>query len=78
MKRIQVHYYGEIAEKTTKTVEEITLSELTTTGLKTYIKNTYGLTTAILKIAINKQLVTHNTTINKGDEIAILSPFSGG
>lgn len=78
METIQVHYYGEIAEKTTKSVEDITLSELTTTGLKTYLENTYGLTTAILKIAINKQLVTHNTTITQGDEIAILSPFAGG
>ncbi len=29
-------------------------------------------------IAVNKRIVTENTTLKSGDEIALLPPFSGG
>ncbi|GAL74564.1 hypothetical protein JCM19275_3419 [Nonlabens ulvanivorans] len=78
METIEVHYFGEIAEKTAKTIEQIVIPQYNTAGLKDYLLETYGITTATIKIAINKQLVDKNTVFTQGDTIAVLSPFAGG
>ncbi len=78
MATLHIQYFGEIAEKTDKTSEHITLQVLETSQVLTYLKKTYQIEKNGIQVAVNQELITENTLLKETDEIAILSPFAGG
>lgn len=78
MASINIHYFGEIAEKTSKPSETIQIETLDTTQVLAFLKRTYHIEGNGIQVAVNQELVTKNTNFIETDEIAILSPFAGG
>ncbi len=78
MEKINIKYFGEVAEKTGKTMEELDESFNTVQDLTEYLKSTYNLNGDAIKIAINRELASNDQPLNRTDEIAVLSPFAGG
>ncbi len=78
MKKFNIYYFGEVAEKVGKSQEELTLVENHTSGLLNLLQKKYDLSSVSLKIAINQELIDEEQEINDQDEIAVLSPFAGG
>lgn len=75
---ITVKYFGQIAEVTHKSEEQIDFGASTISGLLEYLYDTHkGLKDKDFQIAQNQELVDFDTEIT-GDEIALLPPFSGG
>jgi molybdopterin synthase sulfur carrier subunit len=77
---MKVHYFGEIADVTGKTTDNIVLNNASVAELLSYLQTTYKLLADDIHIAINHQLVSKekDTQLNETDEIAVLSPFAGG
>ncbi len=77
---MQIQYFGEIAEITNSTSEEVTLKELTLEELKLYLQTKYKMQMEDIRIAVNHEIITDNQTIDlkETDKVAILSPFAGG
>lgn len=75
-----VNYFGEIAEITNCTKEEISTNIETLKELIEYLKTNYKLPIEDFYIAINHELVQKDTNLklNTTDEIAVLSAFAGG
>ena len=76
---MHIKYFGEIADKTSKTSEEIeNISNLNL--LIDFLQQEYGLELADYQIAVNHELTDFDTEENfsDADEIAILSAFAGG
>jgi len=78
MEEIRVKYFGEIAEKTGQTEETIMLKTLDTASILDFLNSSYDIDTTFVKVAVNQELVTKNSTLKLSDDIAILSPFAGG
>lgn len=76
---MEITYFGEIADKTDKTSENIT-EIFSVNSLIYFLKEKYQLNESDYQIALNHDLVekTEKIILNETDEIAILSPFAGG
>lgn len=77
---MNINYFGEIAEITSKTSEAVVLKNASMAELLNHLESTYKLNLNDIHIAINHNIVsiTDNITLKDTDEIAILSPFAGG
>jgi sulfur-carrier protein len=77
---MKITYFGELADITGKTTEELTLKGETLHEVISYLSSTYNLTSDDFYVAINHKLVAmHNDIhLNENDEMALLSPFAGG
>ena len=76
---MHIKYFGEIADKTNKTFEEIeNISNLNL--LIDFLQQEYGLEFADYQIAVNHELTDfeNEEIFSDADEIAILSAFAGG
>lgn len=76
---MKVIYFGEIADITKKTSEEVAQIK-SVASLTAFLKTTYNINEEDMHIAVNFRLVDKNAglTIEPSDEIAVLSPFAGG
>lgn len=77
---MNIKYFGEIADITSKTTETITLPENSVAALLTYLKEHYKLSEGDFYVAVNHKLAdaSRNIQLTDTDEVAILSPFAGG
>jgi len=77
---MQIQYFGEIAEITSSTSEEVTLKELTLEELKSYLVTKYKMQLEDIRIAVNHEVITDTSNIDlkETDKVAVLSPFAGG
>jgi molybdopterin synthase sulfur carrier subunit len=76
--KLNIKYFGLIAELTTCNEETLEFSEATIADLKEVLVEKYPeLKTKDFQIAQNKEIVSSNAIVS-GEEIAILPPFSGG
>ena len=76
--KINIKYFGQIAEVTNRDSEIIEVSAKTISELTDWIYVKYpDLKNKDFKIAQNQELVSIETKIT-GNEIALLPPFSGG
>lgn len=78
--KIEIKYFGKIAEATNCTNEYIELNEGTNLNdLKVILTEQYPKVKDIdFKIAYNEVLATNNINLKDGDIIALLPPFAGG
>jgi len=78
--KLEIKYYGVVAEITGKGNECFENKALTTTEeLEQHLLKKYPkLVDVNFKLAINQQLTDEKATIKDGDEIALLPPFAGG
>jgi sulfur-carrier protein len=70
--------FGQIAEITGKSAWKISEVEDTNSLIKKLEEEFPSLVKMKYSIAVNKKVIQENTTINDGDAIALLPPFSGG
>ena len=77
---MEVKYFGEIAERTNTTSQHISLEKKSLFELLSFLKDTYGIESNDIHIAVNHNLVSKENDLEfkETDEIAILSPFAGG
>jgi|TARA_B110000503_G_scaffold141311_1_gene234397 sulfur-carrier protein len=77
---MRITYFGEIADITGKTTEELMIKGETLHEVISYLSSTYNLTSNDFYVAINHKLVAMDKDIhlNENDEVALLSPFAGG
>lgn len=76
--KLNIKYFGLIAEITNCNEETIEFSNATIGDLKKVLLDKYHeLNTKDFQIAQNKEIVSNNTKVS-GKEIALLPPFSGG
>ncbi len=76
--RINIKYFGQIAEVTQKEEESLEFSGIFVSDLLNSLFSTYSeLKNTSFKVAQNQELIS-NTTKVTGAEIALLPPFSGG
>ena len=78
--KVQITYYGMLAELVARTEEEMQMaSHSTTTDLKDELYTKYPqLVSTSFKIAINNTLVTGTSALQSNMQIALLPPFAGG
>lgn len=75
---ITIKYFGQIAEVTSKSEEQINFDGETISGLTEHLYNKYtGLKKKDFQIAQHQELVDFETKLT-GEDIALLPPFSGG
>lgn len=76
---MKISYFGEIAEKTNKTAENLK-DILSINSLINFLKTNYQLNESDYHIAINHSIIESSSdeNLNETDEIAVLSPFAGG
>lgn len=76
--KIEILLFGSLCEKignATMKVDNIK----STNELLSFIHNNYpSLEKTKFKIAVNKEIISENITLNEKDEIALLPSFSGG
>ncbi|MFY7670015.1 MoaD/ThiS family protein [Tenacibaculum sp. MEBiC06402] len=77
---MEIKYFGEIAERTNTTSQNISLEKKSLFELLSFLKDTYGIDSNDIHIAVNHNLISKEIDLefDSGDEIAILSPFAGG
>jgi len=76
--RIEIKYFGMLAEITGCTSEQLVISSTEIRSLKTALINKYpDFVNKDFRIAQNQELVA-DTTVLTGQEIAVLPPFAGG
>lgn len=77
---MKINYFGEVAEQTNKTSEDVVLEYNTLAELIFHLKSNYNLQLEDIHIAINHSIISKDQELelNDSDEVAILSPFAGG
>jgi sulfur-carrier protein len=70
--------FGQIVEITGKSAWKISEVKDTNSLIKKLEEEFPSLVKMKYSIAVNKKAIQENTTINDGDAIALLPPFSGG
>lgn len=77
---MKVTYFGEVAELTNITSEDVILEHNALSDLISHLKSKYNLQMEDIHIAVNHNLVSKDEELDlkDNDEIAILSPFAGG
>lgn len=75
-----VQYYGEIAEKAGKNIEEINLENHSLAAVLEMVMAKYDLKKGDFQIALNHEVVDQESEyeLDKNDELALLSAFAGG
>ncbi|MGB5944398.1 MAG: MoaD/ThiS family protein [Leeuwenhoekiella sp.] len=78
--KVNVKYFGQVAEKTNVEEETWELAAPDLSQLLRRLKDKYVFSDIPLNIAVNHKLVAINDsiTLTESDEIAILPPFAGG
>jgi molybdopterin synthase sulfur carrier subunit len=75
--KIEVIPFGQIAEVTGS--GKLAVEATDTDGLKNLLEIKFpDLRNRKYAIAVNRQLITHNTPLQQNAEVALLPPFSGG
>lgn len=76
--KIQLKFFGPLAEITEKTTIEV--SEINDTDLlvKKILNDFPKLSNCKFMISVNRKLISENKKLESGNEVAFLSPFSGG
>ena len=76
--RIKLLFFGQVRDITGSSETE--LAGITTiSDLKKYLFNKFPpLKDSKFLISVNRKIVNDNSTLNNGDEVAILPPFAGG
>lgn len=77
---ITIKYFGEIAEATNCSEEQVTTHSNRLSDVVNALKKKYNLSEFSMIYALNQNLIDINDqiTINNNDELAILPPFAGG
>ncbi len=76
--KVEIKYFGMLAEITGCSTERFTVVDLKMAGLKKELLKKYpDFANTDFRMAQNKELVT-DTTLLTGKEIAVLPPFAGG
>jgi molybdopterin synthase sulfur carrier subunit len=77
---MKVNYFGEVADITGKTTDDVVLENASIAELLSYLQSRYKLLSDDIHIAVNHELVSKekDTQLNETDQIAVLSPFAGG
>ncbi len=76
--KIEVNYFGMLAEVTGRASEHLEISKISVAELKQSLFEKYpDLQQKDFRIAQNQELVSDETLLT-GQEIAVLPPFSGG
>ena len=77
-KQIDVIFFGKIAELMNE--KKIQMDNIYDTGqLLNHLKSVCPqLEQLVISIAVNKKIISQETILNDGDEVAIMPPFSGG
>lgn len=77
---MEIKYFGEIAERTATTSQHISLEKKSLFELLSFLKDTYGIDSNDIHIALNHNLISKEVDLefDNSDEIAVLSPFAGG
>ena len=80
MIKVEIRYFGMIAEAVSLTNEEILLEEESSTDavLEYLYKKYAALKEKRFEVALNQKIITKNELITSACEIAILPPFAGG
>lgn len=75
---IEILFFGSLTDATA--VTQLVADDLTDTdAVKAFLEAKYpSLKTAKYFIAVNQQMVQHNTIVKAGDTVALMPPFSGG
>jgi|TARA_B100000315_G_scaffold198040_1_gene189466 molybdopterin synthase sulfur carrier subunit len=78
MNTIKVLFFGSLEDVVG--VKEKDFSDINATDslFKILNKNYPKLNEKTFQVAVNQQIINTNTTLNDGDEIALLPPFVGG
>jgi sulfur-carrier protein len=78
MNTIKVLFFGSLEDVVG--VKEKDFSDINATDslFKILNKNYPKLNEKTFQVAVNQQIINTNTTLNDGDEIALLPPFAGG
>ena len=78
--KINLKYFGMIAEALAKQAEELSLEQgQTVSDLRNQLEKTYPKLKSIdYRIAVNQTLVEANYSIQPNSEVALLPPFAGG
>lgn len=76
---MEISYFGEIAEKTNKTSENL-IEISSVNSLIIFLKDNYQLNETDYHIAVNHSITESSVdkNLNETDEIAVLSAFAGG
>ena len=75
---MEVLFFGSLTDATI--VSSLVAGDLMDTDtMKKFLEEKYpSLKTAKYFIAVNQQMIQHNTTLQPGDIVALMPPFSGG
>lgn len=75
---MEVLFFGSLADIVT--AQRLSLdNQQDTDAVKQYLEEKYpSLKQAKYFLAVNKQMIQQNTTLQPGDTIALMPPFSGG
>lgn len=77
--KVNIKYFGAIAEKTGRYDELIDVSEpIDSSSISEVLKAKYGLHDLTYRLSVNRKLVDERIEIKENDEIALLPPFAGG
>jgi len=78
--KIEVKYFGLLAEAVNKSTEELELeANSTVLELQNLVKERYPeLQNKSFKVAVNQDLVEGEVVLSEQDEVALLPPFAGG
>jgi len=78
--KLTIYYFGQLAEKTSCTKEDLVLSEaISVLALKKILHEKHPVLDEMnYRIAADQVLVDDNYVLSKNIEIALLPPFSGG
>lgn len=77
---MKINYFGEIADITNQTSENVIFKNGSLSMLLSYLQSTYKIQVENIHIAVNHEITPINKDIKlkETDEIAVLSPFAGG
>lgn len=76
--KIKILFFGILSDITGK--EELHLTDVNFTGeLNSRLHSMYPrITNVTYRIAVNKEMISNDTKLKDGDEVALLPPFAGG
>jgi len=80
MIRINLKYFGELAEKTGCSEEQLDLELTNLSSALELLHKKYSLADSTFMVAVNQEQITQIEIINlkNNDEVALLPPFAGG
>ena len=77
MPQVKLLYFGQLAQITGKSSEEINAQCIA--DLRAAVTEKYpGLKSSVFSVSVNRVIRKENHELNEADEVAFLPPFSGG